>query len=319
MDFERLPSFLISLCLHLGIAALIIWWPVSAPTPTLPSSTVVDVYFTLGAPGKSVPEATQAIPEAAKGREQPEQVAKPQEEPPKTVAQVEKPAEVLPPPPPEVTPVPPLPEVPVETPPEIPKDIPIPVEPEKPLEPEPEKPKPVEPEKPVEKKPDPPKPPAKPDINKELEALAKQTGTPTGTRSGSDAKPGQGNVQSSGNLDKELDALAKAIGGGGDSASGRGPGGSGGDGIGVQGDYLQVIHSRVRANWSFPAQATRRQYSTLVNIRIAPDGAITQIRMIRSSGNPFYDSSVENALLRTARFEPPPRPDLMNVDIEFAF
>ena len=79
MDFERLPSFLTSLCLHLGIAALIIWWPVPAPAPSLPAGTVVDVFFTLGAPGKSVPEAVQAIPEAARGREQPQPVARPPE------------------------------------------------------------------------------------------------------------------------------------------------------------------------------------------------------------------------------------------------
>jgi TonB family protein len=98
-----------------------------------------------------------------------------------------------------------------------------------------------------------------------------------------------------------------------------GPAGRGGDGVDAMGDYLQVIHSQVRANWPFPGQADRRQFSTLVNLQIAPDGAITQIRMIRSSGNAFYDSSVQNALVRTARLEPPPRPDLMNLDIEFAF
>jgi len=314
VDFERLPSFLISLCLHLGVAALIIWWPASTSVPDLPKGTLVDVYFTLGAPGKSVSEAKQAIPEAALGREQPQQVSKPQEQPqPQTVPQVEKPVQV--PPPPEVKPV----EKPKEPVPEKTDAIPVPKEPEKPKEVE----KPKEPEKPKEetkpKEPEKPKTPEKVDIDKELRDLAKQTGTPTGSRSGSGTTRGKDKDQSSGSIDKDLADLAKSLGGSGEDAGGRGPGGSGGDGMGAMGDYLQVIHSRVKANWSFPAQADRRQYSTLVNIQIAPDGTITHIRRVRSSGNAFYDSSVENALVRTAKLEPPPRPDLMNIDIEFAF
>jgi colicin import membrane protein len=302
VNLERLPSFLISLCLHLGVAALIIWWPASTSAPALPTGTLVDIYFTLGAPGKSVPEAKQAIPEAAFGREQPQQVNKPQEQPqPKTVPQVEKPDQT--PQPPEVKPV----EKPKESVPEKTDAIPVPKEPEKPKE----EAKPKEPEK--------PKTPEKIDIDKELRDLAKQTGTPTGSRSGSGATRGKDKDQSGGSIDKDLADLAKSLGGAGEDAGGRGPGGSGGDGVGALGDYLQVIHSRVKANWSFPAQADRRQYSTLVNIQIAPDGAITHIRRVRSSGNPFYDSSVENALVRTAKLEPPPRPDLMNIDIEFAF
>ena len=326
MDFDRLPSFLVSLCLHLGLVALVVWWPASRVVPEPPKGTLVDVYFTLGAPGKSVPEARQAIPEAARGRQdQPQQVTKPQEQaPPRTVAQVEKPVQQQKPP--EIKPI----EKPAEPKPEIPDAIPVPKEPEKPKEPdkpaEPEKPKeqekpkdqekPKEPDKP--KEPEKTKPPEKVDIEKELKDLAKQTGTPTGSRSGSGSARGQGSAQSSGSLEKDLADLAKSLGGSGDDAAGTGPGGSGGDGVGVQGTYLQVIHSRVKANWSFPGFVDRRQFSTLMNIRIAPDGTIIQYRMLRSSGNPVYDSSVENALLKT-RLEPPPRPDLADVDIDFAF
>ncbi len=94
---------------------------------------------------------------------------------------------------------------------------------------------------------------------------------------------------------------------------------SGADGLGMLGDYLQMVRSQISANWSFPAQRKRGQYSTLVNVRIAPDGTITQVRKLRSSGDPFFDASIENALARTAKLEPPPRPNLTNIDIEFAF
>jgi len=304
VDFERLPSFLISLCLHLGVAALIIWWPASPPVPAPPTGTLVDIYFTLGAPGRSVPEPRQAIPEPASSRERPQQVSRPQqEEQPRTVAQVERHTQVQPPP--EVRQIE-RPQEPVREPePELPAEaIPIPLEPEKPIEPEPEIPKEPEPE-PEPEQPKEPEPPRAPEPERPR--------TPAQERPRTPERPAVDRAL----IDRELADLARAL--SAESDRGTGPGGSGGDGIGTPGDYLQVIHSRVKANWSFPAQADRRQYSTLVNIRIAPDGTITQIRRLRSSGNAFYDSSVESALVRTARFEPPPRPDLMNIDIEFAF
>ncbi len=323
MDFERLPSFLLSLCLHLGVAALIIWWPGASPVPVIPKASVVDVYFTLGAPGKSVPKARQAIPEAARGRQEQAQQTPKAQEPvqPKSVAQVENPIHV--PPPPELKAV----QKPAETLPEKSEAIPIPKEPEKAKEQEkekapakePVKPKDTEQPKPAEKTPVKEKDSQKVDIDKELRDLAKRTGTPTGVRSGSGTARGKDKERSGGSIDKDLADLAKALGGSGDGESGSGPGGSGGDGLGMLGDYLQVVQSRVKANWSFPAQANRRQYSTLVNVQIAPDGTITQVRRLRSSGNPFYDASIENALARTAKLEPPPRPDLTNIDIEFAF
>jgi TonB family protein len=236
---------------------------------------VIDIYFTLGAPGRSVPEARQITPELPLDRKPPPVVSRPPEkQQQRVVAQVES---LVEPPPPERRPVE-IPQEFVQEPaPEPQADvISIPVEPEPAPAPAPEPPR--EPERPIP----PPDSPAAP----------------------------------SGNIDLALEDLARIL---GENESDRGPGGSGGDGIGILGDYLQVIHSRVRANWSFPARADRRQYTTLVNIRIAPDGAITHIRMLRSSGSSFYDSSVENALRRTARFEPPPRPDLMDINIEFAF
>lgn len=326
MAFDRLPSFLLSLCLHLGVLVLVIWWPASKPAPLPPKGIMIDAYFTLGAPGKSVPGARQAIPEAAKGRqEQAREVPKPvEQEQPKTVTRVENQTEVKPQP--QAKPV-------EKAPPPVPEKsdaIPIPKEPEKPKAQEPEKPKtaekPKEPEKTKESEKPAEKPKAKEpeknkvDIDKELRDLARKTGTATGSRQGSgSAAGGKGKESGSGGIEKDLADLAKALGGSGTDAEGSGPGGSGGDGVGALGSYEQVIISRVRPNWSFPAQANRRQFSTLVNIQIAADGIITQSRILRSSGNAAYDASVLNALARTEQLEPPPNPDVMNIDIEFAF
>lgn len=47
--------------------------------------------------------------------------------------------------------------------------------------------------------------------------------------------------------------------------------------------------------------------ATTVRIRIGADGAIVSAEVIRSSGNVVMDQSVEAALARVRRVEPPPR------------
>lgn len=329
MDSGRLPSFLFSLCLHLAVAALALWWPVSKeeyPEPT--HGTLVSGLVTLGRAGQAVPGSRQEIPESRKGdgaagsqavepETPPEPPAPPVPEP--EAKPVEKAPEAAPPPEevrktpePEATPIPQEPEKkPEEKRPE-PKPEPEPEKKppeEKKPEPRPEEKKP-EP-KPAEKKPE----PKKDALSSALADLGKQVGGDSRGRRGQ-ASPGRGSGKE---LSSALADLGKQVGGAGDDAAGRGPGGRGGDGMGVQGAYLDVIHSRVKSNWSWPGRADRRKYSTLVNIQIAADGRITGARILRSSGDAPYDSSVMRALNLTRMLEPPPNPELMNVDIEFAF
>lgn len=323
MDFGRLPSLLLSLCLHLAVAAMVLWWPVSQAVYPDPShGTLVSGLVTLGKAGKSVPGSKQETPESRKGvtpsgpeNTIPETPTAPETRPEikPEVKPVEKAPEVAPKPPePDATPVLKDPEkTPEEKKPETRPE-------EKRPESKPEEKKPEPEEKKPETKPAETKPSSKPDaLANALADIGKQvdkSGDPQGRRGSSSAGRGRGS-----NLSSALADIGKQVGGAGDDASGRGPGGRGGDGLGQQGAYLDVIHSRVKSNWSWPGRADRRKYSTLVSIQIAANGQITGARILRSSGDAPYDSSVMRALNLTRMLEPPPNPDLMNVDIEFAF
>lgn len=324
---DRLPSLLLSLILHLAVAALVLFWP--APRATLSDitpGTLVSGLVTLGKAGKAVPDSRQETPKSRKGEGQaepqkadPAPDPKPQDQPRPQVTPEPKP-EVKPEalPDPDAAQIPKDPEKkPEEKKPE-PKPEPKPEE-KKPEEKKPEvkpepKPKPEE-KKPEEKKPE-PKPKKEDDLASALADLGKQVGGDSrGGRTGQAAPGrGKGNALSSG-----LDDLAKQIGGGGDDASGRGPGGSGGDGLGVRGGYLDSIHSRVKNNWSWPGRADRLKFTTRIRISIAPNGSITSWQVISSSGNDGYDNSVIQALLQTRNLEPPPEPQYREVEIGFTF
>jgi TonB family protein len=238
------------------------------------------------------------------------------------------------------TPPPPA-EVPKNTPEASPRDpsaVPIPKNPEKtevktpeppnpPPKPEPPKktepPKKNEPPKKVEppKKGEPPKkPPAasKPpqdDLAGALAELGREVSGKNPKRGGS-GPVGRGR-SGDGALSGALADLGKEAGGRGNGPSGSGPGGDGGDGYGVLGAYQDSIISRVRPNWSLPARADRRSYTAVVNIKIDRDGVILEARIIRSSGNGFFDASVMQAVAATKTLEPPPHPDYADINISF--
>jgi colicin import membrane protein len=55
----------------------------------------------------------------------------------------------------------------------------------------------------------------------------------------------------------------------------------------------------------------------VVNIHISPDGSIVERRIVQSSGNALYDNAVLLAIDNTHTLEPPPSPDLRDINIEF--
>jgi TolA protein len=169
------------------------------------------------------------------------------------------------------------------------------------------------PKKPPLKTPDPPKkPPAAPKPQKDslaaaLAELSREAGrsAPRGNRAPS------GQTRAGGRDQAEAGGQANG------DASGPSPGGDGGDGYGALGAYQDSIISRVRPNWSLPARADRRSYTAVVNIKIDRDGAILEARIIRSSGNGFFDASVMQAVAATKNLEPPPLPDYSDINISF--
>ncbi len=311
MNNTRFPSFLGSLCLHLGVLVLVILWPVpdnivmpKEPGRFLPGIITIGKGGAVKSPQKPVQQEQAA--------EAPAAVEAPQ------VAPVQPLANAAETPPQPVEPEPTIAPVPVLKEPEVvkPKEPePIPVEPTKPepVKPEPPKPEPKKPEpkkpeppKPEAKKPEPKKPTPKPkgqSLNSALADLAKNT------PQSNSAPAGQG-------LDQAMASLSQELGDSSSQAEGDG-GMGGGDGVGILGVYEDSVVSRIRPNWSRPERADRKQYTAVVNIKIAPTGLIQESRIVRSSGDSLFDASVLRAVRATTTLEPPPNPEAMDMNINF--
>ncbi len=299
MDQERLPSFLFSLCLHLGLFVLVLFWPApSPPLMDLNPGPVITGIVTIGKEGKATPKAQQSAPDA--GRQERVEKPKPPEPEKPNVPQVEH--KPVPPEKPEVKPeVKPV-EKPVE---KVPDATPIPKEPEKPTKNATAQ---AAPAKNATVPQTAAKPAPKEDLGSALADLRRDTGKRGAT--GSTAGKGQ-------NLSSALSDLGKEVGGSGTDAYGTGPGGRGGDGVGILGAYEDSIVSRVKPNWSWPGRTDRRNYIAVVNVKIAADGAIKDVRISRSSGNSYFDATVLRAVTATRQLEPPPKPEYMDMDILF--
>ncbi len=66
-----------------------------------------------------------------------------------------------------------------------------------------------------------------------------------------------------------------------------------------------MIHDRFRGQWNQPTSVieNRSQFVTTVRIRIERDGRVSSARIIRASGNPVMDQSVQEAITRVQRIQ----------------
>ncbi|GHU93133.1 protein TolA [Deltaproteobacteria bacterium] len=99
-------------------------------------------------------------------------------------------------------------------------------------------------------------------------------------------------------------------GGGGESA---GPGGGLGD------VYIGQVMLAVRPNWGF-ASAARVNLSCVVRVKVDMQGKVLQTDIFQRSGNPQFDASAVNAVVRTGQagqFPPPPSSEYTDLDIVF--
>jgi len=69
--------------------------------------------------------------------------------------------------------------------------------------------------------------------------------------------------------------------------------------------YLQQVRVRVGGNWTTPAGATSGQRAE-VYFRIARDGAVREVRLTRSSGNPWFDQAATRAVTIASPLAPLP-------------
>lgn len=355
MNGNRLLSVLASLCLHLAVLALALWWPAPAPRlPDLSEGVLVSGLVTLGAPGKTVPGSRNEVPKGTQGPSERTDGAA-------DVRDTAKERETPPPPDTSRTTPPPRVEETVKPPVEIePGSTLIPEDPTKKTEPvkeEPktedkpkpeekpkaedkpkveEKPKPEEKpkaddkpkdkekpkDKPEEKPKDKPKPEEKPKDKpkpkKEDDLAAALADLDKEVRKGRTGArdPGPDAGQ---DLSRALADLGKSVGGDGNDASGAGPGGSGGGAVGALGAYEQVIASTIKENWHAAETAQRNNLKAWFIIRIGADGVIQEYRLIQSSGNQVYDLNVQRAIAYTRQLDPPPFGKPLEVRLGFSF
>lgn len=66
--------------------------------------------------------------------------------------------------------------------------------------------------------------------------------------------------------------------------------------------YDQMIAERVEQNWSRPPSAVRGMI-TVLEIKMLPTGQVVGVRVVKSSGDPAFDRSAEQAVKKVDRFE----------------
>lgn len=83
--------------------------------------------------------------------------------------------------------------------------------------------------------------------------------------------------------------------------------------------YIPIIQQKVDRNWTRPSGL--KGLNAGVRVRLTPNGEVISAKVVRSSGNPVFDRSVENAVLKASPL-PIPREQGVNEkfrDIQFNF
>ena len=318
-----LASYVLSLCLHIGIILIIWLWPASKPL-VYPEQPVM-ISLVDGAPGGNKEPSPILGPKGAKadGESAPAPAAKKAE-----VAQQER----------EETRAAPI---------KAPKDE-RPMKKEEPKKPE-LKPAPKQEVQPKEKAISPKKKDIKEEPKKKDEEKPKPQAKPQEQKQDQKQKTSGKDTKDSENKGAEdKDAIASALNqarrkatsrtgsdsGGGSSVeqalaqarknAGGNRGGGGGEGSGPGGGglhsvYLGQVMLAVRPNWGY-ASGSRANLQCTVHITVTAAGQVQTAQIVASSGNAQYDASCVNAIWRTSKagdFPPPPTPMYHELDIVF--
>ena len=72
--------------------------------------------------------------------------------------------------------------------------------------------------------------------------------------------------------------------------------------------YARALDEKVRANWTVPELAQKDVGGLIVQVRITieKDGRVSNIRMEKDSGNPYFDDSVRRAIRKASPLPVPP-------------
>jgi len=72
--------------------------------------------------------------------------------------------------------------------------------------------------------------------------------------------------------------------------------------------YARALDEKVRANWTVPELAQKDMGGLIVQVRITieKDGRVSNVRMEKVSGNPYFDDSVRRAIQKASPLPIPP-------------
>lgn len=87
-------------------------------------------------------------------------------------------------------------------------------------------------------------------------------------------------------------------------ATGTGPAAKGGKPGG--GDYVSLVTTKIHRNWIYP-ESSPQNLEMIVLLRVRKDGSASVERVIKGSGNPLFDRSVQRAISKSNPFPPPPQ------------
>lgn len=292
----RILGFLISIVFHAGLIALALTWSVSAPTKISLDMPVYKVELVSLAPSP-VPAALKKSPaEPQKVVAKPESIEIPRKQPvsPKPAIKVEEAVK------PKTAPMPkakPKPEVKQISPKKVKTTHHL-------TKTDKTKPK-AEPVKRV-------KTPAKKKVAKKKEPTGQDllAGALSDLRKEVDKKEQAERdavTRELADLRKGAQATAAAIEGDGTASA-----------TGLVQVYGQIVRQAVKKNWRYPVfGGQQKDLTAVVRISLKPDGTITGIKVVSSSGNPDFDDSVLSALKDTEILPDPPGNSIKNILVNF--
>ncbi len=83
-------------------------------------------------------------------------------------------------------------------------------------------------------------------------------------------------------------------------------------------EYIARIQAKVRGNWLLPQDIQGNPEAVFLVVQL-PTGEVLSARLVRSSGNPAYDTAVERAILRSSPLPLPASRELFSRELKLTF
>lgn len=71
-------------------------------------------------------------------------------------------------------------------------------------------------------------------------------------------------------------------------------------------EYIGALDRHIKQHWTLPEWLAKKNYSAQVLIKIDDKGHLMSKQLVKSSGNPSYDESVQQTIDQSSPFPPPP-------------